>query len=125
MDQAKRVAYAVLDAVDNLCLAWDGRRFRVGISIGLVPIKDSESVESVLRAADAACYAAKAGRNQIHVYNQADPAQVRHTHIDWIDRINYSLEHGLSNCPISPSSHWDRICRARGVSSIAAHEGRP
>ena len=25
---------------------------------------------------------------RIHVYNQADPAQVRHTHIDWIDRIN-------------------------------------
>ena len=104
VEQAKRVAYAVLDAVDNLCLAWDGRRFRVGISIGLVPInQDSESVESVLRAADAACYAAKeAGRNRIHVYNQSDPAQARHTHIDWIDRINYSLEHGLFHLSYQP-----------------------
>jgi diguanylate cyclase (GGDEF)-like protein/PAS domain S-box-containing protein len=104
VDQAKRVAYAVLDAVDNLCLAWDGRRFRVGISIGLVPInQDSESVESVLRAADAACYAAKeAGRNRIHVYNQADPGPVRHTHIDWIDRINHSLEHGCFQLSYQP-----------------------
>jgi diguanylate cyclase (GGDEF)-like protein/PAS domain S-box-containing protein len=110
VDQAKRVAYAVLDAVDNLTLTWDGRRFRVGISIGLVPInQDSESVESVLRAADAACYAAKeAGRNRIHVYDQSDPAPVRHTHIDWIDRINYSLERGLfqlSYQPIVALSH--------------------
>jgi diguanylate cyclase (GGDEF)-like protein/PAS domain S-box-containing protein len=112
VEQAQRVARAVLDAVDNLYLAWDGRRFRVGISIGLVPIdQHSESVESVLRAADAACYAAKeAGRNQIHVYDQSDPAPARHTHIDWIDRINDSLERGhfrLSYQPIvalSPDS---------------------
>jgi diguanylate cyclase (GGDEF)-like protein/PAS domain S-box-containing protein len=106
VDQAKRVAYAVLDAVDNLFLTWDDRRFRVGISIGLVPINHaSESVESVLRAADVACYAAKeAGRNRIHVYDQSDPTPAqRHTHIDWIDRIKHSLTNGgfqLSYQPI-------------------------
>ena len=106
VDQAKRVAYAVLDAVDNLFLTWDNRRFRVGISIGLVPIDHaSDSVESVLRAADAACYAAKeAGRNRIHVYDQSDPAPAqRHTHMDWIDRIKHSLANGdfqLSYQPI-------------------------
>jgi EAL domain-containing protein (putative c-di-GMP-specific phosphodiesterase class I) len=109
VEQAQRVAYAVLEAVDNLSLTWDGRHFRVGISIGLVPInRHSESVQSVLRAADAACYAAKeAGRNQIHVYDQSDPAPARHTHMDWIDRINYSLERGhfqLSYQPIVPLS---------------------
>ena len=106
VDQAKRVAYAVLDAVDNLFLTWDNRRFRVGISIGLVPIDHaSDSVESVLRAADAACYAAKeAGRNRIHVYDQSDPAPAqRHTHMDWIDSIKHSLANGnfqLSYQPI-------------------------
>jgi diguanylate cyclase (GGDEF)-like protein/PAS domain S-box-containing protein len=97
VDQAKRVAYAVLDAVDNLFLTWDERRFRVGMSIGLVPIDHaSESVESVLRAADVACYAAKeAGRNRIHVYDQSDPAPTqRHTHMDWIDRIKHGLTNG-------------------------------
>ena len=97
VDQAKRVAYAVLEAVDNLFLTWDDRRFRVGISIGLVPINHaSESVEGVLRAADVACYAAKeAGRNRIHVYDQSDPTPAqRHTHMDWIDRIKHSLANG-------------------------------
>jgi diguanylate cyclase (GGDEF)-like protein/PAS domain S-box-containing protein len=106
VDQAKRVAYAVLDAVDNLFLTWDDHRFRVGISIGLVPINHaSESVESVLRAADVACYAAKeAGRNRVHVYDQSDPAPAqRHTHVDWIDRIKHSVLNGnfqLSYQPI-------------------------
>jgi diguanylate cyclase (GGDEF)-like protein/PAS domain S-box-containing protein len=106
VDQAKRVAYAVLDAVDNLFLTWDDRRFRVGISIGLVPINQaSESVESVLRAADIACYAAKeAGRNRIHVYDRSDPAPAQlHTHMDWIDRIKHGLANGnfqLSYQPI-------------------------
>jgi diguanylate cyclase (GGDEF)-like protein/PAS domain S-box-containing protein len=105
VDQAKRVAYAALDAVDNLFLTWDERRFRVGISIGLVPIDHaSESVESVLRAADVACYAAKeAGRNRIHVYDQSDPAPTqRHTHMDWIDRIKHGLANGQFQLSYQP-----------------------
>jgi diguanylate cyclase (GGDEF)-like protein/PAS domain S-box-containing protein len=95
VEQAKRVAYAVLDAVDGLTLAWENRRFRVGISIGLVPIDHtSQNVAGVLRAADAACYAAKeAGRNQIHVYDKSDREPVRRgARMDWIDKINHSLE---------------------------------
>ena len=106
VEQARRVAHAVLEAVDNLCLSWDDRRFRVGISIGLVPIDHtSESVEAVLGAADAACYAAKeAGRNRIHVYDRSDPVPLpRRAHMDWIEKINHGLEDGgfqLSYQPI-------------------------
>ena len=106
VEQARRVAHAVLEAVDNLCLSWDDRRFRVGISIGLVPIDHtSESVEAVLGAADAACYAAKeAGRNRIHVYDRSDPVPLpRRAHMDWIEKINQGLEDGgfqLSYQPI-------------------------
>lgn len=105
VDQAMRVAHAVLDAVENLCLTWEDRHFRVGISIGLVPISHaSDSVESVLRAADAACYAAKeAGRNRIHVYDQSDPMPVpRHAHLDWIDKINHGLECGSFQLSYQP-----------------------
>jgi diguanylate cyclase (GGDEF)-like protein/PAS domain S-box-containing protein len=105
VDQAKRVAYAVLDAIDNLCLTWEGRQFRVGISIGLVPIDHaSENVASVLRAADAACYTAKeAGRNRIHVYDRSDREPVqRRVQMDWIDRINHSLEHGCFRLSYQP-----------------------
>src|SRR5690606_34990465 len=106
VEEAKRVAHAVLDAVDNLCLSWEDRRFRVGVSIGLVPINHaSESVEALLGAADAACYAAKeAGRNRIHVYDRSAPAPLpRHAHLDWVDRINQGLKNGgfqLSYQPI-------------------------
>jgi diguanylate cyclase (GGDEF)-like protein len=106
VEQARRVADAVLEAVDNLRLSWEDRRFRVGISIGLVPIDHtSESVEAVLGAADAACYAAKeAGRNRIHLYDRSDPAPLpRRAHMDWIERINHGLENGgfhLSYQPI-------------------------
>ena len=95
VEQAKRVAYGVLDAIDSLSLTWEDRRFRVGISIGLVPIDHtSPNVAGVLRAADAACYAAKeAGRNQIHVYDRSDREPVRRlVHMDWIDKITDSLE---------------------------------
>ena len=95
VEQAKRVAYGVLDAIDSLSLTWEDRRFRVGISIGLVPIDHtSPNVADVLRAADAACYAAKeAGRNQIHVYDRSDREPVRRlVQMDWIDKITHSLE---------------------------------
>jgi diguanylate cyclase (GGDEF)-like protein/PAS domain S-box-containing protein len=95
VEQAMRVAYGVLDAIDSLSLTWEDRRFRVGISIGLVPIDHtSPNVAGVLRAADAACYAAKeAGRNQIHVYDQSDREPVRRrVQTDWIDKITHSLE---------------------------------
>ncbi|HEX6115006.1 MAG TPA: EAL domain-containing protein [Geminicoccaceae bacterium] len=111
VEQAKRVANAVLDAVENLCLSWEDRRFRVGISIGLVPIDHtSENVEAVLGAADAACYAAKeAGRNRIHVYDRSDPVPLpRRAHIDWIEKINHGLENGgfyLSYQPIVTLGH--------------------
>jgi EAL domain-containing protein (putative c-di-GMP-specific phosphodiesterase class I) len=106
VEQAQRVAYAVRQAIDDLSLSWEDRRFRVGVSIGLVPISHaSESVPDVLRAADAACYAAKeAGRNRIHVYDRSDPEPVeRRVQMDWIARINHCLEHGgfyLSYQPI-------------------------
>lgn len=131
VEQATRVANAVLDAVENLFMTWEDRRFRVGISIGLVPIDHaSESVESVLRAADAACYAAKkSGRNRIHVYDRSDPAPAaRHADMDWVDRISRGLENGgfhLSYQPIvalrdnsnnaSPETCFEVLLRMKGA----------
>ena len=71
---------------------------------------DSESVESVLRAADAACYAAKeAGRNRIHVYDQSDPGPVRGAPTSTgSTRINHGLENGQFPTVVSA----DRRARA-------------
>jgi diguanylate cyclase len=62
LDTALRVAEQVRSAVAAIALPWDGRALRVGASLGvsaLVP--DLADAGAWARAADAACYAAKAG----------------------------------------------------------------
>jgi diguanylate cyclase (GGDEF)-like protein/PAS domain S-box-containing protein len=64
---ALNVAEQIRARIDAHALVWQGRPFRVGVSIGVVQIEDSYAdVASVIAAADAACYAAKrAGRNLV------------------------------------------------------------
>ena len=75
LQQARRVADALRQAVEDFCFVWEDKGFRVGVSIGLVPITEtSESLATVQRAADSACYAAKelrTGRNRIHLYHES------------------------------------------------------
>jgi EAL domain-containing protein (putative c-di-GMP-specific phosphodiesterase class I) len=65
----------------------------VGVSIGIVPVEAaSESVGSLMSAADVACYVAKdLGRNRIHIYEEGDAAE-RHQEMQWVARINRALE---------------------------------
>lgn len=73
--RAEQIAQRVLAAIQNLPLEFDGRQFRVGASIGVAYTDAGEyEAAATLRAADAACYAAKnAGRGRIEVAH-ADPA---------------------------------------------------
>jgi GGDEF domain-containing protein len=52
---------------------WDGARFVVGTSLGLVAVDNSNtSAADILRAADSACYEAKRrGRNRVEVFEPA------------------------------------------------------
>ncbi len=70
LTHAQRIAEKLRVAVVSYELAWEGHRFGVGASIGLVPVDGSFSTAAdVLRAADAACYAAKKqGRNCVAVH---------------------------------------------------------
>jgi len=64
---ALNVAEQIRSRVDSHSLLWQGERFRVGVSIGVVQIDDAyDDVAGVIAAADEACYAAKhAGRNRV------------------------------------------------------------
>ena len=64
---ALNVAEQIRSRIDSHALVWQGRQFRVGVSIGVVQIDDTyPDVASVIAAADDACYAAKhAGRNRV------------------------------------------------------------
>jgi diguanylate cyclase (GGDEF)-like protein/PAS domain S-box-containing protein len=95
MAQGRRVAQALLQRVEDFRFIWGDKSFRIGVSIGLVPIHaESESVTAVLGAADAACYAAKdKGRNRVHEYH-ADDLELarRRSEMQWVAHLGEALE---------------------------------
>jgi diguanylate cyclase (GGDEF)-like protein len=72
--RAEQIADRVLSAIVNLPLEFEGKPFRVGASIGVAYTDAGEhDATAMLRAADAACYAAKnSGRGRVEVHH-ADP----------------------------------------------------
>ena len=67
MPRAHEIAEGMRAAVETYRLSWEGQDYQVGASIGLVVANGTHAnAAEVLRAADAACYAAKrAGRNRV------------------------------------------------------------
>ncbi|GMQ77442.1 MAG: hypothetical protein BMS9Abin01_2790 [Gammaproteobacteria bacterium] len=95
LQDAERVADVLRKAISEYRFQWDGKSFAVGVSAGLVPITPlTVSMTEVLKAADAACYAAKnAGRNRIHIYREGDAElSKRYGEMRWVSRINEALE---------------------------------
>ena len=93
--QATQVAESVRIAIDSYRFGWGGNSFKLGASMGLIPIDEfSGSVDSVMREADAACYEAKdSGRNRIHVYNVDSPKlEQRHQEMQRIVDINQAFD---------------------------------
>ena len=94
LDRARDIAESLRKAICAYQFIWDGQRFDIGASIGVVAISDqSEGLMEVLSAADIACYEAKhAGRNRIHVYHPDDQAlQQRWGEIRWVSRIKSAV----------------------------------
>ena len=94
-ENALRIAQKMCDRVNDFRFVHDEKRFRVGTSIGLVPVDGSmPSVASILQAADTACYAAKeAGRNRVQVWVDSDEAlAARSGEMRWASRIEQALD---------------------------------
>ena len=97
LDEAMRTAESLREAVRNFKFTWEERTFRLGASIGVVPISaENADVASVLSAADSACQAAKeAGRNRVHSFEENDiDLMRRRREMQWAARINTALEEG-------------------------------
>jgi len=95
LDEAMQTAEALRLAIGEYKFMWDDRSFRLGVSIGVVPITaDNEDVAALLSAADSACAAAKeAGRNRIHSFQENDiDLMRRRREMQWAARINNALE---------------------------------
>ncbi len=92
---AQHVAAQILTAIRAFRFAWEGRVFALGASIGIAAVtSESRDVESVLAAADTACYLAKdKGRNQVQVYCEDDEeVSSRHGEMGWVSRITQCAE---------------------------------
>lgn len=68
-DRALTVARKILSTIQEFCFRWQEQSFTIGVSIGLLSFdSQQDTVASLLKVADAACYSAKSmGRNRIHV----------------------------------------------------------
>jgi diguanylate cyclase (GGDEF)-like protein len=125
LDDALRMAETLREAVRNFRFTWEDRVFRLGASVGVVPITaDNEDVASVLSAADSACQAAKeSGRNRVHSFAENDIELMRRRReMQWAARINAALEEGrfeLFRMPIQPlqreetGTHYELLLRMR------------
>ncbi|WP_428503459.1 PAS domain S-box protein [Roseateles sp.] len=95
MEQASRVAQKICDRMNDFRFIHEDRRFRIGTSIGLVPVdKRWASTAAIQQAADTSCYAAKeAGRNRVHAWFDSDAAMRARSHeIQWTSRIESALD---------------------------------
>jgi diguanylate cyclase (GGDEF)-like protein/PAS domain S-box-containing protein len=95
LEEALRTAESLRESIRNFRYTWEDRTFRLGASIGVVPITaENEDVASVLSAADSACGAAKeSGRNRVHCFEENDiDLMRRRREMQWAARINNALE---------------------------------
>ncbi|MBC7666563.1 MAG: PAS domain-containing protein [Caulobacter sp.] len=94
-DQAQRVAQKLCDRMDDFRFVHEDRRFRIGMSIGLVPLdRRWQTAAALQQAADTACYAAKeAGRNRVHTWFDTDLAmRERQFETQWVTRIESAID---------------------------------
>jgi diguanylate cyclase (GGDEF)-like protein/PAS domain S-box-containing protein len=125
LDEAIKTAEELRETVKEFRFVWEDRTFRLGVSIGIVPISaENHDVAALLSAADSACAAAKeAGRNRIHCYQENDiDLMRRRKEMQWAARINNALEENrfeLFRQTIMPlqdnvsGSHYEILLRMR------------
>ena len=97
LEPAQAIAQSMVNSIRDHRFDWGGRSYRVGISVGLVPIAPGvESAAQILTQADVACYIAKqTGRNRVHLYRREDgQTAVHHNEILDAAGVRNALEEG-------------------------------
>ena len=127
LEPALRVANILREQIQNLQFSWSGKRFQIGVSIGLVVIDEAcESADIAMSKADAACYTAKRqGRNRVYLYNEDNDQALAQAQgqLQWIEQLTQALEKDrfcLYYQPIVPvtgarvaNEHYEVLLRLR------------
>lgn len=108
IEKALELANTLRSVIYEFRFPWQDKVFAVGVSIGLVAINsETKSLDSVLQAADIACYTAKnKGRNRVSLAPVTEEAGKKQlTEIQWLSRLTEALEKNhfcLYSQPIIP-----------------------
>jgi len=128
--KAQQILNDMLSTVTEYRFSFDGKVFKVGVSIGLAEIAPSHgaTLGEVLAAADAACYNAKEqGGNRIQVYRGDDEHIHQHnTQLEWVSRIHLALEQhqfvlyaqSLKSFKPNGEPHLELLIRLQGVDGV-------
>ncbi len=95
LEEALRTAENLRESIRNYRYTFEDRTFRLGASVGVVPITaENDDIATILSAADSACGAAKeSGRNRVHCFEENDlDLMRRRREMQWAARINNALE---------------------------------
>jgi diguanylate cyclase (GGDEF)-like protein/PAS domain S-box-containing protein len=95
IEQGREIAQKICSQMELYRFAHDERRYRVGASIGVVPVDLRwQSWEAVLQAADGCCYAAKdAGRNRVHLWTESgNTLMARQGAMQWVNRLEAAID---------------------------------
>ncbi len=127
LEQGVQVANTLLQSIQSFRFVWQDKTFTIGVSIGVVVIDENiDNPDSVLIAADAACYVAKdKGRNRVYITPVNDYEFAKQQgEMQWVVRINQALEEDrfcLYYQPIIPITapeinriHYEVLLRLKG-----------
>jgi diguanylate cyclase (GGDEF)-like protein/PAS domain S-box-containing protein len=94
LEEARTVGERLIEQAQDLRFEWSGQVFRIGASAGLVELTVADCADTVLAAADSACWAAKEnGRNRVHAFASDDgELSLRHAQMGWISRISRAID---------------------------------
>ena len=117
LNKAEDIAEKLRKAVEDFRFRTDSSEFRVGVSIGVVPIVDSNTpLTELMKSVDSACYVAKElGRNRVHVSRPDDKdIAEHHGQMQWMQRIQRAVEENafvLYSQPIASIEGRPEQCR--------------
>ncbi len=98
LSSAQAKAHEIINTVEKFNFTWTSKRFKVGVSIGIVMIDGLIGTAlELLSLSDTACYIAKEnGVNNLHIMDEKSESFVRlHHEMDWISKIYDAINHNL------------------------------
>lgn len=94
LNSAQRISQQICEKVAQIRVQHGSNSFRVGASIGVVPLDGRwGNAQEAQQAADAACFAAKdEGRGRVHIYEELDKAIIeQHGQMQWATRLQQAI----------------------------------